>query len=105
MNNVEGRLHFANVQVIGLEAIDGKDVHQFGLAEVQDSILELEKICHEIGEVRFELKTKVEHHKSELTKLHHYEACLLRLKQKTNVELEVQQGSSLTFLFIVLHCF
>jgi hypothetical protein len=80
MNNVEGRLHSAKVQVVGLESIDGNDVHKFGLAEVQDSILELEKICHEIGEVRFELKTKAEQHKGELTKLHHYEACLLRLK-------------------------
>ena len=104
MNTAEGRLHSAKVQVLGLENIDGKDVHQFGLAEVQDSILELEKICHEIGEVRFELKTKAEQHKGELTKLNHYEACLLRLKQKTCVQMEVEEGSPLTFLFTVLHC-
>ena len=104
MNNAEGRLHSAKVQVTGLEAIDGNDVHKFGLPEVQDSILELEKICHESGEVRFELKAKAEHHKCELTKLHHYEACLLRLKQKTCVQMKVQEGSSLTFLFTILHC-
>ena len=104
MNNAEGRLHSAKVQVTGLETIDGNDVHKFGLAEVQDSILELEKICHEIGEVRFELKAKAEHHKCELTKLHHYEACLLRMKQKTSVQMEDQEGSSLTFLFAILHC-
>ena len=98
MNNVEGRLHSAKVQVLGLENIDGDDVHKFGLAEVQDSILELEKVCHEIGEVRCDLKTKMDHHKSELTKLHHYEACLDRLKQKSDEEMEVQEGSSLTFL-------
>ena len=98
MNGAEGRLHSAKVQVLGLENIDGNDVHKFGLAEVQDSILELEKVCHEIGEVRCELKTKMDHHKSELTKLHHYEACLDRLKQKTDVEMEVQEGFTLTFL-------
>jgi hypothetical protein len=102
MNSAEGRLHSAKVQVLGLENIDGKDVHKFGLAEVQDSILELEKICHEIGEVRADLKVKVEHHKSELTKLHHYEACLHRLQQKRDVEMEVPEGTSLTFPFRVL---
>ena len=104
MNSAEGRLHSAKVQVLGLENIDGKDVHKFGLAEVQDSILELENICHEIGEVRCELKIKTEHHKSELTKLHHYEACLHRLQQKTNVEMGVQEGPPLTIPFRVLHC-
>jgi hypothetical protein len=98
MNSAEGRLRSAKVQVLGLENIDGDDVHKFGLAEVQDSILEMEKVCHEIGEVRCDLKTKMDHHKSELTKLHHYEACLDRLKQKTNVAMEVPPGSSLTFL-------
>ena len=102
MNSAEGRLHSAKVQVLGLENIDGKDVHKFGLAEVQDSILELEKICHEIGEVRADLRVKAEHHKSELTKLHHYEACLHRLQQKTYVEMEVPEGTSLTFPFRVL---
>ena len=97
MNNAEGRLHSAKVQVLGLENIDGKDVHKFGLAEVQDSILELEKVCHEIGEVRCDLKGKIDHHKSELTKLHHYEACLEKLKQKAHVAMEGQEGSSLTF--------
>jgi hypothetical protein len=104
MNSAEGRLHSAKVQVLGLENIDGNDVHKFGLAKVQDSILELEKICHEIGEVRYELKAKVEHHKHELTKLHHYEVCLDRLKQKTDVEMEVQEGSSLTSFLRVFHC-
>ena len=103
MNNAEGRLHSAKVQVAGLESIDGIDVHNFGLAELQDAILELEKICHEIGEIRFELKTKVEQHKGELSKLHHYEDCLLRLKQKTCMQMDVDQGICLTFLFIASH--
>ena len=78
-------------------------MHNFGLAELQDAILELEKICHEIGEIRFELKTKAEQHKGELSKLHHYEDCLLRLKQKTCMQMDVDQGICLTFLFIASH--
>jgi hypothetical protein len=103
MNSAEGRLHSAKVQVLGLENIDGNDVHKFGLAEVQDAILELEKVCHEIGEARCDLKTKMDHHKSELTKLHHYEACLDRLKQN-----KCRNGSPRRFFLNlslrVLHC-